>query len=52
MIEKFGGWHGYRAAPAQILEEQRIAWLAKLKAESDRAREQQNRVEEQQRQHR
>jgi hypothetical protein len=35
MIQRFGGWSQYRAAPARIVEEQIIAWTASLKAEAD-----------------
>jgi hypothetical protein len=37
MIELFGGWQSYQSAPAQVVEEQRLVWLARRKAESEQA---------------
>jgi len=39
MIELFGGWQSYQSASAIVVEEQRLVWLARRKAESDRASE-------------
>lgn len=35
MMQRFGSWSEYRAAPLRIVEEQIIAWNAELKAQAD-----------------
>lgn len=47
MIRLFGGWQSYQSAPAQVVEEQRLVWLAELKAESDRAAKERNALDNQ-----
>jgi hypothetical protein len=35
MMDRFGSWSEYRAAPRHIVEEQIQAWIAKLNAEAE-----------------
>ena len=46
MIRLFGGWENYRNAPTRVVQEQIIVWMARLKVESDQAKEQQRQIDE------
>lgn len=39
-MQRFGSWQAYRTAPAPVVEEQLIAWSARLQSEADQNREQ------------
>jgi hypothetical protein len=40
MMDRFGSWPEYRAAPRPIVEEQIQTWIAKLNAEAEINKEQ------------
>jgi hypothetical protein len=37
MILLFGGYDAYKDAPARVVEEQRLLWIAEKQAEAERA---------------
>lgn len=36
MMQLFGGYEAYRAAPLRVVQEQVLVWLAKLRDEQER----------------
>lgn len=43
MMRLFGGWHQYREAPAAIVEEQTLVWIAERQAEAEKAEDDKHR---------
>ena len=44
MIRLFGGYEQYRNAPARIVEEQLLVWIADKQAEAEKAQEEERRA--------
>jgi hypothetical protein len=45
MMRVFGGYESYLAAPEQVVQEQILVWIAELKAENERRKNEQDEID-------